>query len=187
MKINNRHSIRLHEYDYSQNGFYFLTICTKNRECLFGKIQNAKMNLSNIGKIVNNCWQTIPDHFPQIALHEYVIMPNHIHGIIEINNAKGVVRINEIGENDNMAGIVRANYAGDHSNMAGSVRANNTGDHSNMAGIVRANNTGDHFNMAGIVRANNTGDHFNMGGIVRGENMGDQCQNESFEHWENCK
>ena len=86
MKIHHRRSIRLKGYDYTQNGCYFLTICTRNRECLFGEIQNANMFLSNIGEKVRVCWQEIPNHFPQIVLHDYVIMPNHVHGIIEINN-----------------------------------------------------------------------------------------------------
>ena len=86
MKIHHRRSIRLKGYDYTQNGCYFLTICTRNRECLFGEIQNANMFLSNIGEKVRVCWQEIPNHFPQIVLHEYVIMPNHLHGIIEIRN-----------------------------------------------------------------------------------------------------
>ncbi len=89
-KIYHRHSIRMKGYDYTQNGCYFLTICTRNRECLFGEIQNAKMFLSNTGEKVNDCWQEIPNHFPQIVLHDYVIMPNHVHGIIEINNIDAI-------------------------------------------------------------------------------------------------
>ena len=86
MKTKHRRSIRLSGYDYSQNGLYFLTICTKNMVCIFGEIQMEKVYLSDIGKIVNECWQMIPDHFPQIILHDYVVMPNHMHGIIEIRN-----------------------------------------------------------------------------------------------------
>ena len=100
-KICHRRSIRLTGYDYAQNGCYFLTICTRNRECLFGEIQNAEMFLSNIGEKVNDCWQEIPNHFPQIVLHDYVIMPNHIHGIIEINNIDVI--------ESNIGGIVGAN------------------------------------------------------------------------------
>ena len=85
-KTYHRRSIRLNGYDYTQNGNYFLTICTRNRECLFGDVRDGKMYLSNYGGLVNECWQEIPIHFPQIVLHEYVIMPNHVHGIIEINN-----------------------------------------------------------------------------------------------------
>ncbi len=85
-KTYHRRSIRLTGYDYTQNGNYFLTICTRNRECLFGEVHDGRIYLSNYGRIVNECWQKIPDHFPQIILHEYVIMPNHVHGIIEMHN-----------------------------------------------------------------------------------------------------
>ena len=80
--LKKRKSIRLLDYDYSQNGLYFITICTKNRECIFGEIKNDEIILTEIGKIVNNCWAEIPKHFPQVSLHKFVIMPNHIHGII---------------------------------------------------------------------------------------------------------
>ena len=83
--LKKRKSIRLSDYDYSKNGLYFITICTKNRECIFGEIKNHEMIISEIGQIVNNCWNDIPQHFSQASLHEFVIMPDHIHGIIEIN------------------------------------------------------------------------------------------------------
>ena len=83
--LNQRKSIRLLDYDYSQNGMYFVTICAKNRECIFCKIINYEIILSEIGQIINNCWTGIPQHFSQASLHEFVIMPDHIHGIIEIN------------------------------------------------------------------------------------------------------
>ena len=83
--LKKRKSIRLLDYDYSQNGMYFVTICAKNRECIFCEIINDEIILSEIGKIVNNCWTGIPQHFSQAKLHEFVIMPDHIHGIIEIN------------------------------------------------------------------------------------------------------
>ena len=83
--LKKRKSIRLLDYDYSQNGMYFVTICTQNRQCIFGDIKNGKMMLSDIGEITNNCWYGIPQHFSQASLHEFVIMPDHIHGIIEIN------------------------------------------------------------------------------------------------------
>ncbi len=83
-KIHHRRSIRLKEYDYSQEGLYFITICTHKHSFLFGKIFDGKMVLNNAGKIANKCWLGIPEHYPNTRLHEYVIMPNHIHGIIEI-------------------------------------------------------------------------------------------------------
>lgn len=92
--IHHRHSIRLKDYDYSLEGWYFITICTQNRECLFGKILNRQMILNEYGQNVNQCWLEIPNHFPSVILHEYIIMPNHLHGIIQIkydnNNATPV-------------------------------------------------------------------------------------------------
>ena len=78
-------STRLKNYNYSQNGAYFITICTKNREHWFGKIVNSKRQLSKIGKQVETCWFDIPHHFPFVKLGEFVVMPNHIHGIIIID------------------------------------------------------------------------------------------------------
>ena len=75
-------------YDYSQDGFYFVTICTKNREMFFGEIENEKMKLSDVGLIANKFWLEIPKHFKFVRLDEYMIMPNHIHGIIQIDNAE---------------------------------------------------------------------------------------------------
>ena len=73
-------------YDYSQDGFYFITICCKNRKMFFGDIENEKIQLSKIGKIVKGFWLEISNHFPFVRLDEFVIMPNHIHGIIKIDN-----------------------------------------------------------------------------------------------------
>ena len=91
--IHYRHSIRLKWYDYSQSGLYYITICVQDRKCLFGKIvvgvqnfepQQRQMVLNDAGKIADNCWLEIPKHFPDAVLHEYIIMPNHVHGIIEL-------------------------------------------------------------------------------------------------------
>ena len=84
-KKHNRRSIRLKNYDYSKSGAYFITICTKNRQCLFGEIVNGEMILNDGGKIVEKCWIDIPEHFPNAILDEFIIMPNHIHGIIILN------------------------------------------------------------------------------------------------------
>lgn len=79
-------------YDYSQNGYYFVTICTKDREMFFGDIENSKMELSEIGLVVKKFWQEIPERFPVASLDECVLMPNHLHGIIVINNRRNVPR-----------------------------------------------------------------------------------------------
>jgi putative transposase len=88
-KIHSRRSIRLREYDYSQNGYYYVTICTRDRKCWFGNVVNGKMKLSGIGEIVKQCWDTIQQHFDDVILDEMVIMPNHLHGIIVINGNNG--------------------------------------------------------------------------------------------------
>ncbi|MBD2199806.1 transposase [Calothrix anomala FACHB-343] len=85
-----RRSIRLKGYNYTQTGAYFITICTKGRQCLFGNVVQGEMQLNTLGYIAFNCWQTIPDHFPHIALDTFIIMPNHVHGIlIIIDNSVG--------------------------------------------------------------------------------------------------
>ncbi len=88
-KINNRRSIRLKSHDYSSAGYYFITICSDEFRHLFAKCrieENDKisMTLTEIGEIVEQCWLEIPIHYSKVRLHEFVIMPNHIHGIIEI-------------------------------------------------------------------------------------------------------
>jgi len=80
----NRKLNRLRGYDYSQNGLYFITICVKNRECFFGEILNGEMCLSKTGAMAKKFWREIPSHFPDTKLDEFIIMPNHIHGIINI-------------------------------------------------------------------------------------------------------
>ncbi len=80
----NRKNIRLKGYDYSSKGLYFITICTKDREYYLGKINNQKFEYSPIGAIAYTYWNEIPKHFKNIRLGEFIIMPNHIHGIIEI-------------------------------------------------------------------------------------------------------
>ncbi|HNI97189.1 MAG TPA: hypothetical protein PL169_14040 [Leptospiraceae bacterium] len=80
-------SARLKAWDYSTPGCYFITICTKNREPYFGKIEDGEMYLSDIGAIAENFWKEIPKHFPNIQLDESVIMPDHIHGILFITDA----------------------------------------------------------------------------------------------------
>ena len=85
MEKHHRKSIRLKEYDYSQPGEYFVTICTQNHEYLFGSIVNGNMDLNEKGKVVDKCWKGIPEHFSNVALDEYIIMPDHFHGIVIIN------------------------------------------------------------------------------------------------------
>ena len=85
-KKHHRRSIRLQGYDYSPEGAYYVTIVTYHRDCLFGEIVNKEMILNDLGKIANECWPEIPQHFPFVELGAYVVMPNHVHGIIVIND-----------------------------------------------------------------------------------------------------
>ena len=78
----NRQSHRLRGYDYTQPGAYFITLCTKNKDCLFGEIHHGKMDLNEYGNIVQECWYDLPNHYPTIELDSFVVMPNHIHGIV---------------------------------------------------------------------------------------------------------
>ena len=96
--IHHRRSIRLKGYDYGQAGLYFISICCQDRACLFGEIvgvqnfeplreqnnESPKMILNDAGKITNECWMEIPKHFPNAVLYEHIVMPNHVHGIIEL-------------------------------------------------------------------------------------------------------
>lgn len=83
-----RRSVRLKEYDYSQVGAYFITICTYGGKCLFGKVINGEMGLSKYGEIVNKFWHKIEDYFLNVKIDVFVVMPNHIHGIIFITDER---------------------------------------------------------------------------------------------------
>ena len=87
LPVRNRRSVRLRGYDYSQAGAYFITICAQNRHCLFGSITEGAVVLNDAGRAVADCWLQIPDHFPNVELDEWVVMPNHIHGIVVIVRA----------------------------------------------------------------------------------------------------
>lgn len=94
--IHNRRSIRLKGYDYSQAGLYFITICCQNRAHLFGEVVNKKMILNEYGRIAHKEWENSENIRDNIRLHEFIIMPNHIHGIIEILFKKGESRTGEL-------------------------------------------------------------------------------------------
>ena len=82
-----RQSTRLPGYDYSHNGLYFVTICSWRRECVFGEIVNGEMRLNELGEIVLETWHELPYRFPDIQFDQFVVMPNHVHGIIHIVGA----------------------------------------------------------------------------------------------------
>ena len=86
-----RNTNRIPQHNYSIPGQYFVTICTNNRECIFGDIKENEMFLNQCGEIVNDLWLKIPKHFENIELDTYVIMPNHMHCIINIPNIVGAI------------------------------------------------------------------------------------------------
>jgi len=83
-KTHHRRSIRLKHYDYSLAGLYFITICAQNRACLFGDIKNDCLFLNDAGLMIEQQWENLVLRFYNIVLHQFVVMPNHFHGIIEI-------------------------------------------------------------------------------------------------------
>jgi REP element-mobilizing transposase RayT len=98
-----RKSIRLQGYDYSQAGAYFVTMVVQGRECLFGEIVNGEMHLNEYGEIVQKWWNEIPIHFPNVELGAFVIMSNHVHGIIWIiDNRRGEVLSPRYNPNNNI-------------------------------------------------------------------------------------
>ncbi len=89
-------STRLQNWNYGWDGAYFVTIVTKNHECFFGEITRDKqMVLSEIGEIANELWYEIPSHYPFVELDEFVVMPNHVHGIVIINKKGLIQKIND--------------------------------------------------------------------------------------------
>lgn len=109
-KYRQKPSLRANWWDYSWNGAYFITICTANRQHFFGKIVNGKMLLSPAGTIANVLWHELPNRNPHLELGDFVVMPNHIHGILILNKpvdllhatdpTQGSLQGNENDEND---------------------------------------------------------------------------------------
>ncbi len=88
-RIHHRQSIRLPHYDYAAEGAYFVTICVQDRECLFGEVVDGEMVLSEAGRIVDEAWNNLSRRFPFVDLDAFVVMPNHIHGIVVFREDEG--------------------------------------------------------------------------------------------------
>jgi putative transposase len=94
--IPHRRSYRLRGYDYSQGGIYFLTIVTQGRLAVFGEVVTGEMRLNRKGEIANKWWKKTDDHFPSVTTEIFIVMPNHIHGIIHIDDdRRGTVPVPE--------------------------------------------------------------------------------------------
>ena len=102
-----RRSIRLRAFDYTQQGAYFVTVCTQNRACIFGEVVNGEMRMNDFGRAAQAVWEEIPTHFPQVETDAYVVMPNHVHGIIVIAHAN----VGATHDNVGLTRVVGATHA----------------------------------------------------------------------------
>ena len=122
-KYNNKYwveSVRLKNWDYRNNGAYFITINTGNRKHFFGEIINSEMQLSPIGEYAENFWMEIPKHFPFVELGNFVVMPNHTHGILIINNVISL-RCNDMDKSLQCNDSTGNQYYSDISPKSGSI------------------------------------------------------------------
>ncbi len=85
--LHHRRSIRLQGFDYRTPGYYFLTVCTKWREPVLGEVVEGRVRLNQVGKTVESVWHSLSNHFPEVDRDEFVVMPNHVHGIVGIVGA----------------------------------------------------------------------------------------------------
>jgi REP element-mobilizing transposase RayT len=85
--VHHRRSMRLAGYDYSQEGWYFITTCTQDRRCMFGAIMGDHMQLNDAGLMIESWWRKLSGKFPMVQTGEYIVMPNHFHGIINVGAA----------------------------------------------------------------------------------------------------
>ena len=106
-KICSRRSVRLSDYDYSQCGMYFITICAHESEHLFGKITDGKMHKNAMGILAEEAWHAIFEYFPHARSEIFVAMPNHIHAVIDIHSAVDVAQ-NFSGTSKTIGSIIRA-------------------------------------------------------------------------------
>ncbi|MHB8600080.1 MAG: transposase [Ktedonobacteraceae bacterium] len=97
-EIHHRRSIRLRHYDYRRPGSYYVTICVHEKRCVFGEIADAVAHLNELGNIAQTNWLAMPQRFPTIEVDEYIIMPNHMHGIITITETSSSMKAPALGQ-----------------------------------------------------------------------------------------
>ncbi len=104
-----RKRLRLPHYDYASPGGYFVTVCTSRRACLLGRVESGAMAPNPFGKIVETCWRDLPNHYPHVILDAFVVMPNHVHGILFLESSRGrPTSPSGIGRRHGLPEIVRA-------------------------------------------------------------------------------
>src|SRR5690349_10071234 len=96
-----RRTIRLRDYDYSQAGAYFVTVCAYQRECVFGQVTDVEMQCNSVGRIVTDIWYSLPSRFAGLMLDEFIVMPNHVHGVLQLGS-------DAAGEGAPLAAVIRA-------------------------------------------------------------------------------
>ena len=102
-----RRSLRLQGYDYAKAGAYFVTVATENRLCLFGEVAGGKMRLNEAGRLVDDAWQWLERRYPSVILDEYVVMPNHLHGVLAITDEGGGTGDSRIAPTGDRSGVGR--------------------------------------------------------------------------------
>ncbi len=101
-----RRSLRLPAYDYAQAGAYFITICTRNRERVLGEVVDGRMRPNEFGDLAGHTWEGLPRHYPGVRLDAWVVMPNHLHGILMLDDAgsERVQRVDSIPDHTGVRG-----------------------------------------------------------------------------------
>jgi putative transposase len=110
-KDHHRRSIRLKDYDYAQPGGYFVTIVTQSRKCLFGEIVEAEMRLNDAGRIIQTAWDDLPNHYANVEIDTFVVMPNHIHGIVVLVGAGPRARPGADGQPQGVAPTIKTSLS----------------------------------------------------------------------------
>ena len=103
-----RHSIRYQGYDYRQDGAYFVTICTRDRGCVLGDVVEGQVQLSEIGEIAESAWHGLGRHLHDVVLDAFVVMPNHVHGVLWLRHAEPDVDGHGIRRRLSLADVVRS-------------------------------------------------------------------------------
>jgi putative transposase len=138
-----RKKIRLRNFDYASESKHFITICTQNRDCTLGIRKNGQIILSPVGNMAYRFWKEIPDHFPHIILDEFIIMPNHVHGIIILDYSNiRTSKENNVGNNDAI-GTGRGTGNVDNNYAIGTGRGKGNVDNNYAIGTGRGKNNVD--------------------------------------------
>jgi len=109
--------MRLKGYDYAQAGAYFVTLCSHNRERLFGQVQSGMVVLSDDGCLVEECWRALRGHFTDVEFDEFIVMPNHLHGLVIITGAAEGEACAAGGQSNHLSKKAHASPEGCHSRI----------------------------------------------------------------------